>query len=94
MTLTRKTSGPVEILSSDFPQEMPKLPETVRERFPEIAGWEEALSRWWMDVRTVMARRDDQLQSILTAKESTSNKGNPNGYASLGANGKVPPAQL
>lgn len=94
MTLTRKTSGPVEALSSDFPQEMPKLPETVRQRFPEVVAWEESLATWWLDVRTVMARRDDELQKILTGKEATANKGNPNGYASLGADGKVPPGQL
>lgn len=69
--MTKKPQTPQRVtLSGEFPQNVPQIPADARDRFPSLAKWHEELDRWWFEFRSVMQRRDLELNDPSLKLES------------------------
>lgn len=67
MALTRKPGAQSVVSPSiDLPDDMPRLPEDVRKRFPSLEKYEADMVRWWYDVRKALQRQQAANAELLT----------------------------
>lgn len=60
--------GPAQVFNpTGDVDEFPKLPQQVKDRFPEMVQWETVATTWWMNFKTIYQRDRSQLQATLTS---------------------------
>lgn len=47
----------------EFATRMPAVPQDTLERFPSLAKWQSDLEKWWFDLRQVLQRRDQDMDT-------------------------------
>jgi len=72
MDLTRKPSQQLAVSGAvSLPEDLPKLPEDIRLRFPQaVADYNREMAQWWLQVRTALQRQQDDMAAELTKKLS------------------------
>ncbi len=69
MALTRKPSQQSAVSgAATLPDEMPKLPDDMRARFPSAAEYEKNLAQWYYQVRLSLQRQQEDVAAELTAR--------------------------
>ena len=53
------------IIDSKLPDSIPRIPEAVIKRFPEMQQWQSQLDTWWLTVKRNVERANEQVASKL-----------------------------
>lgn len=48
----------------------PTIPQTLKDRYPEMEQWDASHVRWWVEFKTKYQRDSAQIQSTLTALQA------------------------
>lgn len=44
----------------EYPQQVPRLPESAFRLIPELVEWQSQNDKWWFDLRTILQRERDE----------------------------------